>query len=59
MIHTIVELSQCSVEIQNEPQILVFSRGDSELLRLSFSEFDHLLEAVARTESFEPAAGVS
>jgi len=56
MIHTIVELPHCSVEIRNEEQLLIFSRQDSEFLRLTFAEFDHLLEAVARTESFVSAS---
>jgi len=55
MIHTIVELVQCTVEVRNDDEAIIFSRGNEELLRLSFSEFDQLLEAVARTESFTPA----
>jgi hypothetical protein len=54
MIHTTVELSQCSADVCNEEQIIVFRRAEQELLRLSFAEFDQLLEAVARTESFTP-----
>jgi hypothetical protein len=55
MIYTIVELSQCTVEVRNDEADLIFSRSDEELLRLSFTEFDQLLEAVARTESFTSA----
>jgi len=54
MIHTTVELTQCTVEVRNDEADLIFSRSGQELLRLSFSEFDQLLEAVARTESFTP-----
>jgi len=52
IIHTTVELSTCTVEIRNEEETLIFSRDSSELLRLSFAEFDQLLEAVARTEGY-------
>jgi len=54
MIHTTVELSQCSVEVRNDDEAIIFSRASEELIRLSFAEFDQLLEAVARTESFTP-----
>jgi len=51
-IHTTVELSNCSVEIRNEEETLLFSRGTDIVVRLSFAEFDQLLEAMARTEGF-------
>lgn len=53
-IHTTVELSACTVEIRNEEENLLFSRGNETLVRLSFTEFDQLLEAMARTEGFTP-----
>ena len=55
MIHTNVELAQCTVEVRNDDEAIIFSSGSEELIRLSFAEFDQLLEAVARTEGYTPA----
>ena len=52
MIHTTIELSQCTVEINNDEQAIIFNRANQELFRLAYSEFDQLLEAVARSENF-------
>jgi len=52
MIQTIVELVGCTVEIRNEDEEIIFRRASEVLLRLSFTEFDQLLEAVARSEPF-------
>jgi hypothetical protein len=54
MLHITVELSQCSADVRNEEEVIVFRGAEQELLRLSFSEFDQLLEAVAWIESFTP-----
>ena len=56
MIHITVPLGQCTVEVRNQDEAIVFvSLGNQELLRLSFNDFDQILEAVARSESFATA----
>jgi len=52
MLHYLLDLSQCTVEVCNDGEQIVFSRDGEVLLRLSFKDFDELLEAVARGEKF-------
>jgi len=55
MTHTTVELRSCVVDIS--PGGIRFSApGGAELLSLSYPEFEEILEAVARTEKFDPSS---
>jgi hypothetical protein len=53
MLHYTVELQGGVVaEVCNPDLAIIFSKGGEEFLRLSFPEFDQILEAMARCEKF-------
>jgi len=53
MTHTTVELPKCIVDIS--PVGIRFSEpSGAVLVSLSYAEFEEILEAVARTEKFNP-----
>jgi hypothetical protein len=49
MTHTIVQLKSCSVEL--EPEEIVIVAGE-HVMKISYDEFEEILEAVARTKKF-------
>jgi hypothetical protein len=54
MLHYIVELEEhpeVVIEINNSEEAIVFKGQGEEFFRLSFSEFDQILEAMARGEN--------
>jgi hypothetical protein len=54
MLHYIIELEEhpeVVIEISNSEEAIVFKRQGEEFFRLLFSEFDQILEAVARSEN--------
>jgi hypothetical protein len=54
MLHYIVELEEqpeIVAEVCNPDDAIIFKRQDKEFFRLSFGEFNQILEAVARGEN--------
>ena len=54
MLHYIVELKEhpeVVIEISNPDEAIIFRKKGEESFRVSFKEFDQILEAVARGEN--------